>query len=248
MGYDEGYTTLDEMLFLKRDLNCVFPFFDLRVSSFDDGEFAANVGGGFRYVSECLGKIVGVNAFFDYREGTCQARFTQLGIGFELLDACWDLRVNAYVPIRDLKLIGECSWTFEGGYWLKKRRYEEAMKGADFELGAPLGCIDVSGLYGCEQGCLEFYGAAGAYYFEGSCNDIVGGKARLSIDYNRFLRLEGIVTKDCLFGMRAQVQLSLRFPLGGRCERTKWDWVLSQPVQRNDMIVLDHFSRWKWNW
>lgn len=248
IGYDEGYTTLDEMLFLTYPKNNVYPFFDLRMSGFDDGEFAANLGLGFRYYSPCKKRMLGFNAFYDYRETTCHSRLTQAGIGFEILGECWDLRVNGYIPIRDKKLICKCFWTFPGDFWMEKKKFEEAMKGADFELGAPLGCIDTSGLYGCTKGCIEIYGAAGAYYFEGNCLKIVGGKARLKVEYNRFLSFEGIIIRDCKFKTRVQLQISLRFPLGGCCEQKKWDRILSQPIERNDMIVVDRFSKWKWNW
>lgn len=248
VGYDKGYTTLDQMLFPFQSSKSFWPFVDFRAHAFDDGEFAANLGIGTRFYCSSWAKVIGFNTFFDYRETPKQSRFTQMGVGIEILGQCFDLRMNGYLPLRDRKMFCKCRWDYPGGYFIERREYEEAMPGVDLEIGAQLGCMSFS-FTGCRSSTIEFYGAAGSYYFRKDCNkDIIGGKARFRIELNRRFFVEGIASHDQFFKTRAQVNFGITFPIGCCSKEKNWSRVLAQPVQRNDMIVIDNYCRWKWNY
>ena len=230
------------MLFPLKLNNNLWPFLDLRMHGLDNGELGANIGGGFRYYSCETQKVFGVNAYYDFRETSHRSRFSQFGLGFELLGECWDLRVNGYLPIDEKNLIRKCLWTYPGGFFIEKKRYEEARRGFDFELGARLGTFNFF------KQCLGFYGAVGPYHYKADCTHVIGGRVRLRMDMSRYLKLEGIVTRDSFYKTRFQIQLSLNFPLGCCSKNKKWENVLSQPVYRNEIIVIDEFRKWRWNY
>ena len=252
IGLDDGYTSIEQVLFPVELGTNIWPFLDFRLHGLDGGELAANVGVGYRYYSACRELAFGMNAYYDYRETSRHTRFSQFGIGFEILGKCWDLRLNGYFPIRETKLLKTCLWNYPGGYFIEKKKFEEAKRGVDLELGACLGSID---LFGCscrtELACLNFYAAAGPYYYRGDKCDrrnIVGGKFRMRIESGRYFSVEGSVTRDSFYKTRFQVQLALHIPIGCcACDKGA-ERVLSQPVRRNEMIVIDEFCKWRWNY
>ena len=243
VGYSHGYTTMEQLLFPLR-LRCnLWPFLDFRMHIFDNGELAANAGLGFRYLPPEARIAFGLNAYYDFRETSHRTRFSQAGLGFEMLSGCWDFRINGYLPIEEKKLLRRCFWTFPGGYFMERKKFEEAKRGFNVELGSRFASFDLFGA--CDW--LQFYAAIGPYYYKGECRRILGGKFRLKMDISRFLSLEGIVSRDDFFKTRAQIQIALKFPLGCNSCGERGERVLSQSVQRNEIIVVEEFCKWRWN-
>ena len=252
IGLDDDYTTIAQRLFPIEIGNNIWPFLDVRLHGFDNGELGANIGLGYRHFSSCSQNAFGMNIYYDFRETSRHTRFSQFGIGFEILGKCWDLRVNGYIPIRETRLIKTCLWTYTGGYFVEKKKYQEAKRGADLMLGAWLGSLKLSRCASITDfSCLNFYVAAGPYYYRGNKyerKNVVGGRFLMRIESGKYLSLEGNVTRDGYYKTRYQVQLALNIPIGCcSCDKSA-ERMLSQPVRRNETIVIDEFCRWRWNY
>lgn len=240
VGYRYGYTTGELLYFPFCGPRSIWPFVDLQVHYFNNNEWAANTGFGFRYLPCCMpGRIWGVNAFFDYRS-SCgrEVHFTQTGIGLELLGCCWDLRINGYIPIKREHVLQHCDFQYPGGYFVIRDRYQSALTGMSAELGH----------YFFRTECFKLFAGIGPYYFGGDvCRKPAGGKFRAYLEYTRNFRLEGFVSWDNVYGTRVQGQIALYFPFGCCPKSSSCQDILSQPLYRNEIIVLDEFCRWKFN-
>ena len=136
IGLDDDYTTIAQRLFPIEIGNNIWPFLDVRLHGFDNGELGANIGLGYRHFSSCSQNAFGMNIYYDFRETSRHTRFSQFGIGFEILGKCWDLRVNGYIPIRETRLIKTCLWTYTGGYFVEKKKYQEAKTATEWKVFA----------------------------------------------------------------------------------------------------------------
>lgn len=64
----EGYSSLGTFIALPLDCCARYlPFIDLRGHVFNDGKYAANLGGGVRFLTHC-NDVFGLNVYYDYRE------------------------------------------------------------------------------------------------------------------------------------------------------------------------------------
>ncbi|NGX37566.1 MAG: hypothetical protein K1000chlam2_00722 [Chlamydiae bacterium] len=238
VGYDTGYTTLEGLYFPARNTNPVWPFIDLRVHGFNDNEWAANAGVGMRLNMEDSLKVYGVNGYIDYRsDHNRDFHFFQGGFGVERLGEHWEIRINGYLPITKKKSILNCDFDFPGDFFVGRNKYRGPFAGVNGELG-----------YIARFRRFEFYGGIGPYYYAGStCTQPMGGKLRVNMKWRRYITLEGILTHDNVFKTRAQGQIALHLPFGCDPRRGLKQSILSRPVYRNEIIVLDTFCKWETN-
>ena len=75
-------------------------FVNPRTAITDDDEEEGNLGVGYRQLLPKLDLILGVNAYYDYRD-VDYAHYDQWGVGFELLSTWLDARFNYYDPDDD---------------------------------------------------------------------------------------------------------------------------------------------------
>ena len=175
----------------------------------DDVLFASNVGGGYRYYSEGMDRIFGINGFWDWRD-TGLASFNQIGVGIETLGKWFDFRANGYIVVgNDTHTLGKLFDTRFARNFIeidKVRFTEEALTGADAEIGMPI--IPNIGLKGY----------VGGYYYDqddnghGHDNDgFFGIRGRLEERLTDDLDIGVVVSHDEHFGTSAMGSVSFRF-------------------------------------
>lgn len=239
IGYEDGYTTFEAFLASDPSQWRVTPFLDARGHVFDNGKWAANVGAGLRALWG--NRIYGINTYYDYRN-TSHFHSNQMGAGLETLGELFDFRINGYLPFgtktgAPYDAIFEA---FSGHYMIVSPKYKSAMKGADAEFGFHFG----------KSKNLDFYAAAGPYYFVGEKAPVTwGGKARIAGTFKDILTLEVSDSYDRTFHNKFQGQISLSFSFGpkskvkeeGRsCKAANTlNNRMLQPVDRQEIIVID---------
>lgn len=225
IGYNQGYTTLEGFFapqgFFK---DSWLPFLDLRGHILDNGKFAANAGGGIRYLSSS--RIWGGNAYYDYRNTTHQ-HYNQVSAGLETLGTIWDFRINGYLPIgwKNSPFRTSDVPYFKEHYMLLKRTREFALKGANAEIGAHIDHFRKA----------PVYLAAGPYYLTGTGKTTWGGEFRATVDlFDQYLKLGANTSYDHFFKWIGQGQISLNIPLGAKNKvRHKVNQSCSQTVSLN---------------
>lgn len=244
ISIDEDY--FEAGLFAPLSLsNCYTPFFDLRGYRFNDGKWAGSAGFGIRKNFTDYSAL-GINAYYDYRRGESKHNFHQIGLGFEWLNDCWDIRINGYLPVSQ-KTQTSIFCVFDklgDGFFATQRKVEFVYSGFDAEIGMPLFSY-------CD---FNLYGAAGPYYYLRSHqNHFWGGYSRLELDWNSILSLEIRLSYDKVYSTNVQGIFQVSFPLdffcSGCCGETLGCHRLSdQQTRRNGIILSDHCCNWRWNW
>ncbi len=246
VGYVHGYTSLTGLVFpVPQEQGAwVRPFIDLRFHEFNDNHQAANAGAGVRFAPYSIEKVIGLNVYYDYRNS--HDHYNQAGMGFEFLGKRMDLRINGYLPFGEKKhRIDHCSHRFPGDFFISRRKYEIALRGGDLEVGGLI----------IRTRPVDIYSAIGPYYYGGDvCRHVFGGRFRLNFKFRKYGFVEGIVTHDNVFETKVQGMVGLTFPLGckrienrSRSHRTFPEEIMTQPVQRDEIIVLDKNCRWRAN-
>jgi len=255
VGYNTGYTTLEA--FLAPSANKITPFLDLRGHVFDDGKFAANTGVGFRLLNGC--RVYGVNAYYDYRH-TKRHHYNQVSLGFETMGIRWDFRVNGYFPVGSKKsnpyhiqtsitnpsfdsfidhaaIIRQTSTT--------NSKVEFAMTGGDAEAAYHI----------LKNKNIDFYAAAGPYYYNYKNKQAIGGKVRFFAKIFKYLSLELINSYDSRFHENIQGSIGLNIPFGKKANTSKsqthakckdtylLNQRLFQDVERQEIIVVDQLHQ-----
>ena len=239
VGYEHGYTTLEGLLFPMRTNRTLWPFFDLRIHRLDNNRWAANAGLCFRYLPFPRDYVFGFNVYYDYRRSDTNYHYHQIGAGLEFLSKIVDLRLNGYFPLKDEHILYTCVWDhYIGDYFIIRNRMEAALTGVSFEIGRFEKITED----------IDAYAAIGAYYYGGDvCRRPLGVRGRLSLYIKRFFSLEGIITYDDIFKTRIQGEIALSIPFG--CAPvTNFKNILTQPIERNEIIVVDEYCRWLWNY
>jgi hypothetical protein len=232
IGYKKGYSSLDLFLTVPNMKSHFLPFLDLRGHIFNDGKWAANTGIGLRYLSNHLGEIFGINAFYDYRL-TNKRPYNQVSMGLEALGKRWDVRANGYLVV-GAKHTHPFDFEFNLNTFLLTAKRDYAMSGIDGEIGYHFPKVH----------SFDFYSAAGPYYYlsEKSGDHTTGGRFRLLMTCFTYLSLEGIVSYDHLFKWIGQGAIALNFPFGARKqlrpEALTLQERLFQPIQHNEIIVV----------
>jgi hypothetical protein len=249
----EGYTSLGIFSILPLlDDTSYTTFTDIRGHFFNNDRMAANAGFGLRYNPIGCKGIFGVNAYYDYREGSWDHDFHQLGLGFEYLSPTLDIRLNTYIPI--CSSIGNSSTTtfrYPGGYIASTKDQKVSYGGADLEIGTWITRPEFCDLF-------DLYGALGTYYYASRYhmpNDY-GATARLQAYFLNYFTFELKGGFDEAHHGMAQGTLSVAIPLDSffnspstwsRCCEN--DPSLYQAVNRQEIIAMSRKQcYWKWNW
>lgn len=251
----QGYTSLGVFLPVPILKSSTFlPFVDLRGHWFNNGKAAANLGGGLRYINTKTSRVFGVNAFYDYRRISWNNDAHQLGIGFEALSPCWDIRINGYLPLgeRSFHSKRHC-FEFSGDFFATCRASRSSMSGFDAEIGKWL----------TRCNCFNLYGAVGFYsYFPNKHNrNLYGGQARLLADIGRYVSLEVRGGYDQVSHGMMQGRIAITIPFDAIFRRTGNNCndrgcqscccfdIACQPIYRQEIIALSGKDCcWQWNW
>lgn len=243
IGYCEGYSSVRyfSFPFCMENKGKWAPFIDLRAHVFDNVQFASNAGLGFRYTPCFKDYTFGFNLFYDYRHSDiCNHEFSfhQLGIGLEFLSCPIDIYLNAYIPIDSEKIMCYCVFDhYSDAYYLEKKLVQVAFPGFSLEFGRQFCCSP----------CFETYvGAQGYLFKETLCETAFGGLFHLNTFFKKFLFIEGIISYDSLFETNFQAKIGLNICWGGR-SCTQECCPSYRPIRRHEIIVLDEFCKWKWN-
>ena len=234
IGYPQGYSSLDGFFSYSYG-GASHPFFDLRAHVFNDGKFAYNAGLGFRSLVESMKTLIGLNFFYDYRDGR-HRQFNQIGAGLEFLGKRWDLRFNGYVPIgSSKKKYFDGFAKFQGNNAIFSKRYEVAMFGFDAGLGGML----------AKKKYWDLHAKLGGYYFQGAFGKMFGGGLfELATDITRYITLKGQVSYDNHFKWIAQGEAALNFPLGTHIRKLHTDLCCGSLAELEDRVAesVDRFE------
>jgi hypothetical protein len=246
-----GYTSFGVFMAYPYYTCNLVPFLDLRGHIFNNGRFGANLGGGLRYQPCESLTVYGANIYYDSRVADFRHRYEQLGLGFEILNPCWDFRINGYLPIgQKTGHSRPCVFDqFTGGFRATSEQRRRSMGGFDAQVGR---------WFNSTCGFLNLYGALGVYtYFPKTYkHNICGGEARLVSNIYRNLLLELRGSYDPIFHTKVQARLTYSIPfeqLFGCCYKSACDdccnCLMYQPIYREEVIALDKKRCcWKWNW
>ena len=242
IGYNVGYSTLE--LFLGHPFcESTLGFVDLRGHIFNSGKWAANGGIGLRHGLDAYPYVVGINAYYDYREAS-HSHFDQIGGGLELLAASWDLRLNGYIPLGGRKHKFEDGFSeFKENRAIFAKHYEFSYYGGDLDLG-----------YEFVKGDLgDLHGTLGGYYFYGEYGkNAKGGFLKLNARITPYVSLEAQGSYDNLFHWIGQGALAVNVPFGGKALRKKpmscmeplsLGERLVEPVARFEIIVKNEHKK-----
>jgi hypothetical protein len=276
LGYSRGYSSLDLFLSQPFYNKTMVPFLDLRGHIFNDGKWAANGGLGFRYLSDCYKQVWGANVFYDYLQ-VSHGPYNQVGGGIEALGENWDVHINGYFPVGHKKkniyrFTYESYGVVSGGSDLGledldlpgfrlKAREQFALKGIDSLVSYRF----------CRRPYLDLHIGAGPYFYWGSSTKTTnafdkthkhafGGQIRAGISFMNYVIIEGITTYDNLFRWTGQGTLILNLPFdftfkqkksrsNSQCCESSYCLKerLYQPVERNEIIVVDSLNRFSTN-
>lgn len=212
---------------------------------------------GLRYQPDFLNQVLGVNVYYDNRRDHGRL-FNQIGVGLELLGADWDVRVNGYIPV-NANHGHKTLFSLSSDYYAVNRYRLSAWYGVDAEFGSWL----------FKRTCcspINLYVAAGPYYYfrdhdrnwREKKHNAFGGRVRLAALISDYIDISCMVTYDPVWHTRVQGQIELVVPFdiykkvwGDSCSCSKptlCQQIVSQPVERNGIIVVDQECSWKWNW
>lgn len=250
IGYKEGYGKLGLMIGPEYKLGEFLPLLDLRGMVFDDGEFAANVGLVGRFVRQKGCEVIGINLFYDFRQKRW-GNFNQFGAGIEVLNKRWEVHANAYFPVGVKWHHKTCVFDdYIGDYKAIRKQYE---------LGCQYAVDADGGYYLVNLHNFQLYGSAGLYFFsQNSCHNesALGVQAILRPQFRDYFALELSVTHDRIYETNYQVNLVFTIPLydyssalrakKGPCGMPTRQ--IYQPVFRDEIIILNRKSCWKFNW
>lgn len=264
LSYHRGYTTLGVFYSIPYFQHCgFFPFIDARGHIFNDGKGAANLGVGLRYMLNRWDAVAGVNMYYDYRKFR-DHHFNQIGIGFELLSAWFDFRLNTYFPVGSVNQHKSRLFDFGDDFFAVRSKRVQAYKGFDAELGIWLVRKTPCNFFG-------LYVAAGPYYYtaskhnsvERSHHSFTGGRMRILARINEHIDVSLIGTYDDFFHGTLQGQINFYASFSEIMSITSvcaaescccrelpclMDQIAMQPVDRNEIIVADPYCTWLWNW
>lgn len=249
LSYFTGqYVTIDQNyaragIFMPLGLSDAWDgFLNAQGISFFDEKWGFN--GGFGIRKGCVNSAVGFNFFYDLLSTEYRRTFQQIGVGFDWLHPCWDLRVNGYFPFVDsTKETLLCSFNnFSDGFLAEVFNIQYAYTGFDAEIGFPFLCF----------GGFSMYFASGPYYyFKQDQERFWGGYARLELTWRSNFLLEFKISHDSFNHTNYQFMLQISVPFEfvrhvpcHTCSTPQLD----RPVHRNEVIMLDHFNEWTWNW
>jgi hypothetical protein len=192
-------------------------FADMKAHFSGKRHFAINLGLGYRqYV--CQDTIIGANAYYDYGEGRYEDRFTQMGVGLELLREDFTLHLNGYFPSGKKRR------------WISDRRFFE-ISHTGFDALALVTLFNSCGFTG--------RAGPGAYgYFQQ--HDVWGAMALAEIDWRGIFFLRGKGYWDNKKHLKGQIQLAIELPfeLLFNCHNIPEPSLWAREVRRQDFIYV----------
>jgi len=246
LGYSVGYTSLDLFLSPSSKQTCWVPFADLSGHVFNDGNYASNLGLGFRWLDDCH-QSWGISGFYDTFQ-TSQRYYHQVGLGIEALSDTWDVRINGYLPIgrKNTPIYAFVYEDLSPSGFLLNAKTQFAMKGVDAEFG-----YHFSNLY-VGIGPYYYCGKTSATenVFDARNKYALGGRLRVRSTFFNFFTLDAETTYDSRFNWTGQATLGVNIPFDFNFNQcaffNNYSCILEmiqQPVIRNPMIVVDKIHR-----
>lgn len=178
-----------------------------RMTVANNSNIGGSGGGVYRFYSEGQDRIYGVNAWYDFDRSAENFNYQQGGFGIETLGQWIDLRGNVYVPtntnanaVRPLGLGTDPIFTGNGINFLCLMQMQQALRGADFEIGTQLA-----------PGAPWLRGYAGAYAYDSPSKDPVGFRGRIDATVSNDLTLGVQVTNDTVYGTNVNAMVDFRF-------------------------------------
>lgn len=236
VGYDGGYQTFSGFLpFWTVPNHSVF-FIDPRVIVPYDGDFAANIGAGFRFINEDTNRICGASFWYDH-DNSYARQYHQYGVSLESLGKYVDVRLNAYLPNNTdqffiSRTLGSAFFVGNNIGLNRTSLVEQGLRGGDFEVGGALPFIGDLG--------LRTY--VGGYILDGHDLDAtVGTRFRADAAVTQDVALQVAVTKDNIFGTNVTGAVSLSFPFTRESQwfrRPKVQSRLYAPTERSYRVAV----------
>ena len=221
--------------FSQADNNGNLSFWQGRYALQSNSSTTANLGIGWRKLSDDKTNIVGVNTFFDYGFKNSLSR---VGIGAEYFNKLAEYRTNLYIPTSGDRETGEVY--LENGILYS---YIRAVRGFDFEVGSTLATAPWLGFY-----------ALGFYYDNKYSNDHKGYKLRSQMQLTPRLSLEtGYIKSGLAHGdVYGKIWYQLADTFGPSLSEGKRkqdnkpidiSYKIMQKVQRDNDIKTETFTR-----
>lgn len=244
-GHVKNYTTLDILFAPEYKPGRFLHMADVRVQNINNlckiNTYGTNLGYVTRHIPKSSCWMWGLNAYWDYRQGSI-AHWFQLGAGAELLGKYCDFRVNGYWPLEDKR---KKSHTFEVGedLFTKRIKFEYAYAGFNAELGWKA----------VRTRDFQLYLAGGPYYLSGNCDHKGwGGSFRVRPQYRDYLAVDLSMSDDGIFHLIYQIQVIFSLPLyrsprGKKPPCSLYNREIYQPVERWDLITLGRGTCWESN-
>lgn len=243
-GHVKNYTTLGILFAPEYKHGNFLHMADLRVNNINNlckiNTYGTNLGYVTRYIPKSSCWMWGLNAYWDYRQGSI-AHWFQLGAGAELLGKYCDFRVNGYLPLEDKR---KKSHTFEVGedLFTKRIKFEYAYTGFNAELGWKA----------VRTRDFQLYLAGGPYYLSGNCDHKSwGGSFRVRPQYRDYVAVDLSMSDDSIFHLIYQIQVIFSLPLYRSKDKKPpckiYNREIYQPVERWDLITLGRGTCWKSN-
>lgn len=211
-------------------------FTSLGGSLTEEGDFAANFGGGYRRFIPQWNRIFGISAWYDMDDAYSDT-FSRGGISLETMGPIFDLRINGYFLLgsdnRNTTNLGT-SAMFQGNRLIFNNAIisENAFDGGDIEVG---GLMPVLGRYG-------IYGYLGGYYLDSDeAGDATGVSVRTNMLITESVSVGANYTYDETFDSNFFVNLVVSFPTGGTNRFFKprpMPERMMEPVQRQQRIPV----------
>ena len=210
----------------------------------DHSRIGGNISVGTRILNQKYNRIFGFNLAYDTDDSRDGNRYQQVTTSVEWLGDGWDLRANGYFPVSDdetnlgISILGDTA-VFNPDLGILEFTnadlIQEALKGADVELGVPIP----------NQPWLKAY--LGTYYYDvAEDSDLVGFRGRLSAQVTTDTSIEFAVTEDSKYGTNFNVGVSLQFSGSGNFQffpTRSIDQRFHEQVMRNYRVALNHFDR-----
>lgn len=252
LGYNIGYTTLG--IFSTTASPTIFrvhPFVDFKAHIFNNGRFAGNIGAGARFLIPKWEKVMGVNAFYDFRR--THDSYHQVGLGAELFGNFYDVVINGYFPI------GHKTHSFNRVRYnsivglFQCVNHEQHLGGADGEVST-----SYSKWFPGSCSKFDVYAGVGPYYYSRhSGKNVMGGRLRIGATYGSIFTVEIKATEDAVFHGRVQGIIAINFPLWLPSMDPQDEPVFENPfmaylksmatypVERNEIITTDNRRKCK---
>ena len=209
---DDGPDYSSDLIFplYRRPGNDGVAFVEPRMR-YADGEWLFNTGWGWRQLTPDKAWLLGANMFHDYET---QYSHYRLGWGLEALSPHAEFRSNYYLGLSQERLVEEDGPT---------QRFEQAVDGFDFEMGAPVPYYSR----------LKLFGGFNTWNYKNFKNRY-GWVLRSEYTPWPFLVVDGRLDNDTKGNLDWGMTVAFRFPFGGNAVEAGESW--RRPLQLDATI------------